>query len=596
MRHDWSCANQEKIKRTLRSFGAIARSSRDGNSMHTLTLHSSREKRMRISLYTGLILALAAGHATAGSFTDVGVPGASLTSLSRNGRIAAGVTLGGSVFRWNKDSGAVTLAGFDSSNGMNSWGQPVAGSFMPDGNPANAVAALWYTNSELLDGPQIIGGYPGTGGGTGQGISTAYGVSDNGIAVGLAYDETNNPIAFQWTDAGGMTRLPVNRPTTYSRANGISHDGSVIYGWNDQLDGYRSGVIWQNGVALDLTDDQGNPIGEALAASSDGRVVVGANYGFDNQAWRWTAETGVQPIGVLAAAPGAVKAARGGNLQPSTPVQSERASALVGSPDGFFPPQAYAFGVSDDGNVVVGRSGAFPVQNAVIWTPATGMQYLSDYVTAHGVTIPAGWSLISANAVSADGKVIGGWGSDGNDVASFVIDLHERQPVAALFDAHGTVAYNDLTVGPFAGVAEGTPVSMSFQARTSGGFDISPGQYTAYPITLPSFKLRAGTASDTLIAVTDGPLVGITNDYPRSDGIHMFTTPLATAGTALEFELFNPGGDMFDSDDLEHINRTFGPEFFEKTSWVVWQGDNMMWIELDSVSIKDAKVRISATR
>ena len=43
---------------------------------------------------------------------------------------------------------------------------------------------------------------------------------------------------------------------------------------------------------------------------------------------------------------------------------------------------------------------------AVIWTPATGMQYLSDYAAAHGVTIPANWTLLSANAVS--GGLTGG--------------------------------------------------------------------------------------------------------------------------------------------------------------------------------------------
>ena len=37
-------------------------------------------------------------------------------------------------------------------------------------------------------------------------------------------------------------------------------------------------------------------------------------------------------------------------------------------------------------------------------------------------------------------------------------------------------------------------------------------------------------------------------------------------GQAFEFELFNPGGNMFDSDDLNRINRTFGAEFFEKAS------------------------------
>ena len=219
----------------------------------------------------------------------------------------------------------MTLTNFDSEGGMNSWGQPVVGSFMPDGNPANAVAALWYTNSELLDGPEVIGAYPGTGGGTGQGISTGYGVSDNGIAVGLAYDETNNPIAFRWTAAEGMSRLAVNRPDTYSRANGISRDGSTIFGWNDQEDGYRSGVIWQNGVAIDLTDNDGNPIGEALAASSDGSVVVGANYGGSMEAWRWTAETGAQPIGVLAGMPAGIKGTQRSKVQPRPVGHGERA-------------------------------------------------------------------------------------------------------------------------------------------------------------------------------------------------------------------------------------------------------------------------------
>jgi hypothetical protein len=56
----------------------------------------------------------------------------------------------------------------------------------------------------------------------------------------------------------------------------------------------------------------------------------------------------------------------------------------------------------------------------------------------------------------------------------------------------------------------------------------------------------------------------------------------------MEFELFNPGGDMFDSDDLGRINRTFGPEFFEKASWVVAAGGQFgMYMALDSVSIHD---------
>ena len=548
---------------------------------------------MRISLIAAIAL-LVAGNASAGTFNAVGVPGGSLTSLSYNGRIAAGVN-GNSAWRWNKDSGAVVMTGFVSSYGMSRWAQPVAGMYTPDNNMADASAALFYSNSDLLGGPEVIGAYPGSAGGYGQGVSEAYGVSDNGIAVGLAYDETNNPIAFRWTSADGMSRLTVNRPATFSRANGISSDGNTIYGWNDQDTGYRSGVIWQNGVPLDLTDGAGNPIGEALASNAAGTVVVGYNYGSENgnEAWRWTAATGVQPLGVIpgiSGAPQRVKSKMAPNAKPSPSQRTERNNVKLASPDGFFFPASYAFGVSDNGNVIVGASGTGPVRNAIIWTPGTGMQLLRDYVIAHGVTIPDGWDLTSANAVSGDGQVIAGWGFGPNGLDSFVIDLHTSRVFDAKLDAHGTVAYNDLPSGPFAGVPEGTPVTMSFR-MTPDSIELSPGQYTIYPVRLNTFSLQAGSAHDTLVATQDGgPYIGLTNDYPKSDGIHMFTTPTAS-GQGLEFELFNPGGDMFDSDDSMHIDRTFGPEFFEKTSWIVMQGDQMMWIQLDSVRISDYRPR-----
>ena len=550
---------------------------------------------MRTTLFAGFALALLTGHATAGTFYDVGVPDGQLTSLSHNGRIAAGVA-GSSAWRWNKDSGAVVMTGFTSSYGMSSWAQPVAGAYTPDGNIANTAAALYYSNSDLIGEPTIIGAYPGSAGGFGTGVSEAYGISDSGVAVGLAYDETNNPIAFRWTAGEGMTRLGVNRPDTFSRANGISHDGSVIYGWNDQNEGYRSGVIWQNGTALDLTDGAGVPIGEALASNATGTVVVGCNYGTanGNEAWRWTAATGVQPIGVLADVPASLhaKAARGKAPAPSVRSERENLLAAPASPDGFFPPAAYAFAVSDNGKVIVGASGAFPSRFAVVWTQATGMQRLSDYAAARGVTVPAGWDLISANAVSADGQTIAGWGFGPNGVGSFVIDLHNNRLFDAVLEAHGTVAYNDLTSGPFAGVAAGTPTSMSFR-MSAEGFELDPGRHTSYPIRLETFRLSAGTASDTLVATESGPGVSITNDYPMSDGIHLFSTPTAS-GQGFEFELFNPGGDMYDSDDLNRIDRTFGPEFFEKTSWMVMQGDQMMYIELDWVRISDNRPRLSA--
>jgi|GEM_PF-1075409 len=538
---------------------------------------------MRTSLYAGIALALLAGSVHAGTFYDLGVAGGQTTGLSHNGRIAAGIA-GDSAWRWAKDRGAVALTGFVSSNGMSPWAQPVAGAYA-DGVDNN-VAALAFSNSDLVGGPLLVGAYPGTGGGFDGNVSEAYGASANGIAVGLAYDETNNPIAFRWTQADGMTRLAVNRPDTYSRANGISADGSTVVGWNDQEDGYRSGVIWQNGVALDLVDSESVPVGEALGTNSDGSIVVGegASSPDGSSAWRWTAATGIQTLGVLSGAaprhPFTGSAARAALIA----AHPERAQPRLGDSIDGFPPASYAFGTSEDGNVIVGRSGAFPMFFATIWTPETGMVRLEDYAASHGVTIPDDWSLLSASSVSADGKTIAGWGGNANGLGSFVIDLH-GDPQEAILEAHGTVAYNDLDSGPFAGVPEGTPVTMTFR-MSPDGLEIEPGEDTRYPILLDTFELEAGDASETLADTEFGPNVDITNDYPLSDGIHLFSTPTAS-GQSFEFELFNPGGDMFDSDDLNRINRTFGPEFFEKAAWSVSAGDLMMWVQLESVSIND---------
>jgi hypothetical protein len=384
-----------------------------------------------------------------------------------------------------------------------------------------------------------------------------------------------------------MSRLPVNRPDTFSRANGISHNGSVAFGWNDQNDGYRTGVIWTGGETIDLVDGIGQPVGEAYSATADGSVVVGGGYYTANgsEAWRWTAATGTQAIGILPT---------GQPIAPRAPTSKQSARfdqtkpATAQDPNGFLPPESYAFAVSDNGNVIVGASGVWPIRTATIWTPDTGLQPLADYITARGVTIPDGWALAAATAISSDGLTIGGWGIDAEGImAAFIVDLHSNEPTDAILEAHGSIGFNDLTEGPFAGLPVGTEVTMSY-VMSPEGFEIQPGNTTSYPIRLDTFQFHAGAASETLVATQDGPLTMISNDYPMSDGIHLFSTPTAS-GQAFEFELFNPGGNMFDSDDLNRINRTFGVEFFEKASWMVEDGSHSMWVQLDTVSINDVE-------
>jgi len=43
-----------------------------------------------------------------------------------------------------------------------------------------------------------------------------------------------------------------------------------------------------------------------------------------------------------------------------------------------------------------------------VWTEGTGMQLLADFLTANGVSLPAGHTLYDCRAVSADGLTFGG--------------------------------------------------------------------------------------------------------------------------------------------------------------------------------------------
>lgn len=514
------------------------------------------------SMLSAAVLALLAGSAHAVTFQDLATPGAQLTSLSRNGRIAGlyGVDNG---WRWAKDIGVTTIDDFAEARGMNPWGQAVAGGTLDD--DGNQIAAVAYSNSNLLDGPIRIGGWPG---GVAQDgfLSVAFDASENGVAVGLAIDENGTYFAFRWSAEEGMTKLPVNRPDKSSRANKISADGRVIVGWNDQDNGSRTAVIWKDGKAIDLVDADGVPVGEATAVSRNGRVVVGERMfdaaTFTMQAWRWTEETGVQALGCL--------------------------------PTSFGCDKTSARAVSDDGNVVVGDAMSGGTYLATAWTPAGGMQRLADYLAANDVAVPDGWNLQSGSGISADGKTIGGWGTGPDAFTSFVADMHEAPPTEAIVEVHGTVNWNDLPEGPFAGVALDTPVTMSFRVTTVDAAEIEPGEHTGYPIVLDSFRLDAAGATDMLVPTPAGPLLRVANDYPLSDGIHVFETAMATPGQMMELELFGISegpyaGSMFDSDDLDRINRTFGPEFFNKTSWVITQqgGSFGMYMTLQSISIRD---------
>ena len=169
-----------------------------------------------------------------------------------------------------------------------------------------------------------------------------------------------------------------------SQALGISADGSVVVGYASGKLG-REAFRWTGGVMTSLGDlPDGSFYSHANRISADGSVVVGVGRSASGgEAFRWTG-------GVM--------------------------TGLGDLPGGSF--YSVAIDVSADGSVVVGSGSiVYPVEDdvppgdaAFIWTADGGMEQLFDVLVARGATGLTGWTLATANAISADGQWIAGTG------------------------------------------------------------------------------------------------------------------------------------------------------------------------------------------
>ncbi len=123
-----------------------------------------------------------------------------------------------------------------------------------------------------------------------------------------------------------------------------------------------------NGSVTDLGSmGSGNAI--AYGVSANGEVVTGDDVG-NNRGFRWTAAGGIQ------------------DLDPNP------GDGVVDRP----------YGISADGNVIVGYYGHYPECNpscAFQWTAAGGFEMLAP--------VPGGWYNLTAQGASKDGGVIVGW-------------------------------------------------------------------------------------------------------------------------------------------------------------------------------------------
>jgi probable HAF family extracellular repeat protein len=259
--------------------------------------------------------------------------------------------------------------------------------------------------------------------------SGALGVSADGSVVVGTSELPSAPLqgrgeqrAFRWTPASGMQSLGVLPTGTYSRAYGVSADGTVIVGTSTINSGNGSEAFrWTaQGGMQGLGDLAGGIVAsEGYAISRDGNTVVGMGYdGVQGRAVRWTQQTGMVSLGQL-------------------PGGTGWAQALAVNGDG-----SVIVGTASDPFDEFGRAGTD--RAAFIWDAAHGMRRLQTVLeTEYGLDLSR-WDLGSAVGISADGRVITGKNVGGDyGITSWVAVLGTPlgQPKAQVQGRH--IFYND---------------------------------------------------------------------------------------------------------------------------------------------------------
>ena len=329
------------------------------------------------------------------------------------------------------------------------------GSFSSSANGVSADGSVVVGISNIGNGNEAFRwtqatGMVGLGNLSGWNSSSASGVSaDGSVVVGTASPTGPDGEVFRWTQATGMVGLGNLFGGYLSRSPGVSADGSVVVGYSTS--NYEASRWTQATGTVGLGNLEWASFGEALGVSADGSVVVGySSNDLSFEAFRWTQQTGMVGLGHF----------------PSVDFR-------------FF---SLASGVSGDGSVVVGYSESANGDEAFIWNSTQGMRSLQQVLTNdYGLDL-TGWFLDRANAISADGLTVVGFGTNPDGLTEAWIASLDGEPVPP-----GTTPTNPLLPTPnpsnpdgftFPGViigdnGLGTTTPIFFDPIVSVGYDYS---------------------------------------------------------------------------------------------------------------------------
>lgn len=354
-----------------------------------------------------------------------GTPGSFANRVSANGKVVVGFTnspLGRQPFRWTQTDGMIGLGKLPGGTfGGQAWASSVDGSVIIGEAPtATTIHAFrWTLGSGMVD----LGDLPG-----GADRSAAWDCNaDGSVVVGIAsfkYSNIQEGLAFKWTQGTGMVDLgglPVGPLRTDAEA--VSADGSIVAGCSGtQLVSYEACRWVGNAPAVGLgLPYPANAFSCPFAMTPDGSVIAGVAAVGDNayEVFRWTESTGMVTLGDL--------------------------------PGGEY--YGTAFGLSADGSVIVGCGNFYNytatenlIADAIIWDNAHGLRKLQDVLENEYHLNLRGWTLTSANGISADGLTIVGSGVNpfGEDEGWIVrLDCTSTPTCPSDFNGDGFVTGDD---------------------------------------------------------------------------------------------------------------------------------------------------------
>jgi uncharacterized membrane protein len=323
--------------------------------------------------------------------TVMGIGNYTVGGISDNGVVSMH-TSDGAVYKWDSVNGLVQIGTI--SNGypaagrtlITSDGSKIASSVTNAGTNFNEISTYNVGSSIWTNlGGLVPTGWDGS-------VSSTWGMSPNGnTIVGLGWINAGTAHAVKWTAQTGMTDLGSMIANSSSRANAVNADGSVIVGWQDQADGFRTGARWVNGIESFITNINGDFVGEAGDVSADGNTIIGLD---TPEPYVWNSTTGL------------------------TYITHPNSSA-------FF--RGGATGISADGSKVIGFFRPFPgppmTGEGFFWTASGGRVNLNDYATGLGVNTQ-GVTMSLPLAISQDGNKIAGVGmNSSNQIVAFYLDL-----------------------------------------------------------------------------------------------------------------------------------------------------------------------------